>query len=69
MFNENPKSINGVKRDALDTIVGAARVLCTININRADANIELFKTLVTELAVNANELILLAEAIESQKGA
>lgn len=69
MCNENSKSINGVKRDAIETIIGAARMLSTINLNRADANLALFKSLVTELAVNTNELILLANAVESPKGA
>lgn len=69
MCNENPKSINGMKRDALETIIWAARLLSTINLNRADANLALFKSIVTELAVNANELILLANAVESPKGA
>lgn len=39
----------------------------TINLNRFNANLTLFRELVTEIAVNVNELILIASTITNDK--
>lgn len=67
MNRENKKSVNGSKRDALNAIIGAARMLQTININRDDANIDLFKSIVAQLACSANEIFIIARTIDSKQ--
>ncbi len=57
-------SIERIKRESTNTISRCAIALRTINLNRADANIELFNLLVAQIAQAANELMLISNNIE-----
>ena len=59
-------SIERIKRESTNTISRCAMALRTVNLNRADVNIELFNHLVAQIAQAANELMLISNSI--QKG-
>lgn len=59
-------SIERIKRESTNTISRCAMALRTINLNRPDANIDLFNMLVAQIAKAANELLLISNSI--QKG-
>ena len=60
-------SFDAQKHKAVATIIWATRMADTINLNRFNANLQLFRELVTEIAVNTNELILIASTITNDK--
>lgn len=67
MTDTDTPSIDEQKHRAVAAIIGATRMADTINLNRFNANLTLFRELVTEIAVNVNELILIASTITNDK--
>ncbi|MBQ9241791.1 MAG: hypothetical protein IJ165_00950 [Proteobacteria bacterium] len=67
MTDTGTPSIDEQKHKAVTAIIGATRMADTINLNRFNANLQLFRELVTEIAVNTNELILIASTITNDK--
>lgn len=67
MTDTDTPSIDEQKHRAVAAIIGATRLADTIDLNRFNANLLLFRELVTEIAVNANELILIASAVTNDK--
>lgn len=67
MTDTGTPSIDEQKHKAVMAIIGATRMADTINLNRFNANLQLFRELVTEIAVNTNELILIASTITNDK--
>lgn len=65
-MQSSEKTINGKKREAVETIVSAAQMLHAININRVDVNMKLFKEIVTEIACSANRLAIIANELETK---
>jgi hypothetical protein len=63
----NTPTIDEQKHRAVAAIVWATRMVDTINLNRFNANLPLFRELVTEIAVNVNELILIASTVTNDK--
>ncbi len=60
-------SIERIKRESINIISKSATALRTINLNRADANIDLFNMLVAQIAQAANELLLISNSIQKQE--
>ncbi len=60
-------TIDEQKHRAVAAIIWATRMVDTINLNRFNANLPLFRELVTEIAVNVNELILIASTVTNDK--
>lgn len=67
MTDTDTPTIDEQKHMAVAAIIGATRMADTINLNRFNANLTLFRELVTEIAVNVNELILIASTITNDK--
>ncbi len=67
MTDTETPSIDEQKHRAVSAIIGATRMADTIDLNRFNANLPLFRELVTEIAVNANELILIANTVTNDK--
>lgn len=67
MTDTDTPTIDEQKHMAVGAIIGATRMADTINLNRFNANLTLFRELVTEIAVNVNELILIASTITNDK--
>lgn len=61
------KTIEQTKRESTNTILRCSTALKTINLNRADANIELFNMLVTQIANATNELVLISNDIKTKE--
>lgn len=66
-MTDTPTTIDEQKHKAVAAIIWATRMVDTINLNRFNANLPLFRELVTEIAINANELILIASAVTNDK--
>lgn len=67
MTDTDTPTIDEQKHMTVAAIIGATRMADTINLNRFNANLTLFRELVTEIAVNVNELILIASTITNDK--
>ena len=52
MTDTDTPTIDEQKHRAVAAIIGATRMADTINLNRFNANLTLFRELVTEIAVN-----------------
>lgn len=59
-------SLERIKRESTNKITRCSVALKTINLNRPDANIELFNMLVVQIAQAANELILISNSIKGE---
>ena len=60
-------TIDVQKHKAVTTIIWATRLADTINLDRYDANLTMFRELVADIAVATNELILIANAVTNDK--
>lgn len=67
MTDTDTLTIDEQKHRAVAAIIWATRMVDTINLNRFNANLPLFRELVTEIAVNVNELILIASTVTNDK--
>lgn len=60
------KTLNAIKRDAINRLINNARAMHQINLNRIDANITLFQMLTCEIQEAANDLICLSNSITTE---
>jgi len=67
MTDTDTPTIDEQKHKAVAAIIVATRMADTINLDRFNANLTLFRELVADIAVATNELILIANAVTNDK--
>jgi hypothetical protein len=67
MTDTDTPTIDEQKHRAVAAIIVATRMADTINLDRFNANLTLFRELVADIAVATNELILIANAVTNDK--
>ena len=67
MTDTDTPTIDEQKHKAVAAIIVATRMADTINLDRFNANLTLFRELVADIAVATNELILIASTITNDK--